>query len=142
MSRVQELLVVAVVGLCAARAEASARRVAACDEDDGAMSLPVELMRSPLPEARPATDEPRLPDARVCIAGATDDASCRPHSSLPVPGQSFLSLISTTYIAASVPALPPADALRCPPTLEERVLLAAGFGRRVERPPRSLSVSV
>jgi hypothetical protein len=138
MSRVLEIVVCAVV-LCAAAADASARR-AACDEDDAPISLLPELLRSPAPEARPATDEPRPPDTRICVAGATDDPSCRPLSSLPSPGRTALSLFSDTFVVVRAPALPLAAVRRLPYVTDDRLELAPGFAPRLERPPRSVPV--
>jgi hypothetical protein len=139
MFRVFTLLVVCAVVLCAAAADASARRAAACDEDDAPMSIVPDFVRTPLVELRAAPDEPRPPEARVCVAGATDDPSCRPHSSLPPPARSALSLFSETYLLGPAPTLPRADCHRVPLPTEARFTLAPGFVPRLERPPRSFS---
>jgi hypothetical protein len=140
MARALMLVVTAAV-LCAA-GRASARTPGGCDEDDAAVSLPGDLLRTPLAEVRPAPgdDEPRPPEARLCVTGSTKDASCRPHSTLPPPGRLVLSIFSETFVAARPPGLDAPAARRLPRRVAQTHELSPGFARRLERPPRSLPV--
>ena len=122
------------IAMACAAGEASARTTLGCE--DGPMSLPVDQIRTPATASLVVADDTR-PEARLCMAGATDDPSCRPFMPLVPsgPGPSLFS--SELFTLARAASLPPPSTELVFRDREPRLALAPGPKSRLERPPRS-----
>lgn len=90
-------------------------------------------------ESRPVSSEfdgPRHSEPRFCFPGMTDDTSCWPHETAPLPTRSFSLFSAEHFVVGRFRFASHFDADGVERLRERTRLLAAGHARRIERPPR------